>query len=202
MIDNATQKYFCPRYNNTRGISRFKNAVSADVLLFSSENPLFKEIGKGLLNILLPLCLLYGSNETQIASINESTYIYIAFKAYELNFVINARPHCPVSLYSPTRGEPITAENVYLFQGDNIKPGEVQMTVMFGINPVGNPDDDTSIRLDPYAAAWVEISIAEESQLDDELIKLCLADSSWYMSDLFLPPGYTRIVCIGFVMVE
>ncbi|KAJ8067612.1 hypothetical protein OCU04_003222 [Sclerotinia nivalis] len=105
---------------------------------YKADDDIFKRLGGELVDILLPLCLLCGKSRREIIDVCTPSCIEIAYLASELNLIIKARPHSPVTFYSPVRGDIVSPDNAHLFGDDREMHGEVQITLMLGIKPAGN----------------------------------------------------------------
>ncbi|KAF7918920.1 hypothetical protein EAE99_008645 [Botrytis elliptica] len=148
-IDNAVENYFCLRNNSTRFVDDPIRTGYGDLCYFP-DNFTFQEIGKELVDVLLPLCLLSGKTRQEIVTACTSSCTEIAYLASELNLIVKARPRSPVTFYSPVRGDVVSEDNFRLFHDNRRQFGEVQITLLLGIKPAGNPSR-------PYAAARVEL---------------------------------------------
>ncbi|KAK6604961.1 hypothetical protein H4I96_05543 [Botrytis cinerea] len=154
-IDDAVETYFCLRNNSTRFVDDPIRTGYGDLCYFPN-NFTFQEIGEKLVDVLLPLCLLSGKPRQEIVAACTSSCTEIAYLASELNLIVKARPRSPATFYSPVQGDVISKDNARLFQGNRRQFGEVQITLLLGIKPAGNPSR-------PYAASRVELSRSEEA---------------------------------------
>ncbi|TGO53861.1 hypothetical protein BCON_0116g00050 [Botryotinia convoluta] len=134
-INDAVENSFCLRNNSTRFVDDPIRTGYGDLCYFP-DNFTFQEIGEELIDALLPLCLLSRKPRQKIVAACTSSCTEIAYLASELNLIVKARPRSPVTFYSPF--------------------GEVQITLLLGIKPAGNPSR-------PYAAARVELLRSEEA---------------------------------------